>query len=106
LRSVWNAWPKSAIGLLVWRARMRRLAAVVVALIAGAFAAAASAAPADFAYNILAPGQFGGLPTTPNSTDQISLYDALTPLRGNVTTSDIQRLYKPENFQPNGATRS
>jgi acyl-homoserine lactone acylase PvdQ len=86
---------------------MRRLATFVAVLIVGAMAApgSASAARPDFAYNILAPGQFGGLPTTPNSTDQLSLYDALTPLRGNVTTGDIQRLYKPENFRPNGTIR-
>src|SRR5207342_2694969 len=27
-----------------------------------------------------------------------------TPLRGNVTEADIQRLFKPENFEPTGAT--
>ncbi|HJW69250.1 MAG TPA: penicillin acylase family protein [Candidatus Binatia bacterium] len=58
----------------------------------------------DFAYNILPPGQYGGLPVEPHSTDQIPLYDGLTPLRGTVTVDDIQRLYKPENFTPNGAT--
>ena len=84
---------------------MRRLAAVFALLLTGALAAPAAAAPSDFAFNLLAPGQFGGLPLTANSTDQASLYDALTPLRGNVTTDDIQRLYKPENFRPNGTTR-
>jgi acyl-homoserine lactone acylase PvdQ len=58
----------------------------------------------DFAYNILPPGQFGGLPLTVNSKDQLPLYDALTPLRGNVTEADIKRLFKPENFTPTGAT--
>jgi Penicillin amidase len=87
-------------------APMRRVGVVLAVLVAGAFAASASAAPRDFAYNILPPGQFGGIPTTPNSTDQIPLYDSLTPLRGNVTVGDIQRLYKPEDFRPTGATRS
>ena len=31
---------------------------------------------------ILPPGNYGGLPTTPQSTDQLPLYAALTPLRG------------------------
>jgi len=56
----------------------------------------------DFAYNILPPGQYGGLPTDVHSTDQILLYDGLTPLRGAVTVDDIQRFYKPENFTPTG----
>jgi acyl-homoserine lactone acylase PvdQ len=100
---------------------MRRLRVVLatwtccaIALPAGAAAAGNDNAnpsdhlgpSADFAYNILAPGQYGALPPTANSTDQVALYDALTPLRGNVTTDDIQRLYKPENFAPTGATRS
>ncbi len=58
----------------------------------------------DFAYNVLPPGQFGGLPLDPNSTDQIPLYDGLTPLRGNVTEGDIPKFFKRENFTPNGAT--
>jgi hypothetical protein len=61
------------------------------------------AAPArgqDFSYNILPPGQYGNLPTTVHSTDQLRLYDSLTPLRGNVSVGDIERLYKPEDFEP------
>ena len=61
------------------------------------------AAPArgqDFSYNILPPGQYGNLPTTVHSTDQLPLYDSLTPLRGNVSVGDIERLYKPEDFEP------
>jgi hypothetical protein len=58
----------------------------------------------DRAYYVLPPGNFGGLPTTDNSLDQLPLYDGLTPLRGNVTDADIDRLYLPENFQPVGET--
>ena len=58
----------------------------------------------DRAYYILPPGNFGGLPTTENSFDQLGLYDGLTPLRGNVTDEDIERLYLPEDFQPVGET--
>lgn len=82
--------------------RTRLLAGLAMAAIGALGATAARAA--DFAFNILPPGQYGGLPTTPNSTDQLPLYDGLTPLRGNVTTSDIERLFKPEDFEPNGPT--
>ena len=56
----------------------------------------------DTARYIMSPGNFGGLPTTDNSLDQLPLYDALTPLRGNVTTGNIDRLFLPENFAPVG----
>jgi hypothetical protein len=58
----------------------------------------------DFSYDILPPGQYGNLPTNAHSTDQLPLYDALTPLRGNVSIGDVERLYKPEDFEPNGPT--
>lgn len=59
----------------------------------------------DRAFYILPPGNYGGLPTTDESRDQIPLYDALTPLRGNVTDADIEANYLPEDFAPVGATR-
>ena len=59
----------------------------------------------DRARYILPPGNYGGLPTTDNSLDQLPLYDGLTPLRGNVTDADIDRYYLPEDFKPIGATR-
>lgn len=58
----------------------------------------------DRAYYILPPGNYGGLPTTDNSLDQLPLYDGLTPLRGNVTDEDIENLFLPEDFQPIGET--
>jgi acyl-homoserine lactone acylase PvdQ len=85
-------------------AGMRRLP-VLLALLA--LAAVPSAARAgDFSYNILPPGQFGGLPGTAanHGTDQIPLYDALTPLRGNVGVADILKHYKPESLAPIGAS--
>jgi acyl-homoserine lactone acylase PvdQ len=64
-----------------------------------------STAPAeDRAYYILPPGNFGGVPTTTNSLDQLPLYDGLTPLRDNVTDADIEQFFIPENFQPVGET--
>ena len=76
----------------------RAVSAVVVVLAALAAAPAVLAAPGDTARYILPPGNYGGLPTTENSTDQLPLYDGLTPLRGNVTAADIERLFLPENF--------
>jgi acyl-homoserine lactone acylase PvdQ len=73
--------------------------------VAAAFLATALAAPtanaADYAQTaraVLAPGQAGGVPATANSTDQIPLYDGLTPLFFNVSAADINRLYKPNVF--------
>jgi acyl-homoserine lactone acylase PvdQ len=76
----------------------------VVALLAVLAAVPAAASAADTSRYILPPGNFGGLPTTDESRDQLPLYDALTPLRGNVTQSDIERLFLPENFEPVGPT--
>ncbi len=58
----------------------------------------------DRAYYVLPPGNYGGIPTTENSFDQLALYDGLTPLRGNVTDTDIEALFLPENFEPAGET--
>jgi acyl-homoserine lactone acylase PvdQ len=77
-----------------------------------AFPASATAAPhetkskgeADISRYILPPGNFGGIPFTANSTDQLPLYAGLTPLRDNVTQADIDRFYLPEDFQPIGQT--
>src|SRR5882672_6981249 len=55
--------------------------------------------PADFAaqaWSILPPGENGGLSFDKNTADQAKLYDALTPLRGQVSQRDIQRYFKPE----------
>jgi acyl-homoserine lactone acylase PvdQ len=93
--------------------RLRRagvLAAVTALLVAGLAVAPAGAhrsppdAP-DRARYILPPGNYGGLPTTDDSLDQMPLYDALTPLRGNVSDADIDANYLPENLEPVGATR-
>ena len=62
---------------------------------------APSAAPAaDIARYILPPGNYGGVPFTENSRDQLPLYAGLTPLRDDVTMTDIEQLFLPEDFQP------
>src|SRR5436190_5283869 len=69
-----------------------------------AILAAVPAAAADLARYILPPGNFGGIPFTPNSTDQLPLYSSLSPLRDNITMADIDAHYLPEDFTPIGAT--
>jgi hypothetical protein len=61
---------------------------------------AAAAPAADTARYILPPGNYGGLPLTPNSTDQLPLYAGLTPLRDDITPADLEQFYLPEDFQP------
>src|SRR5207253_6838891 len=79
-------------------------AAVALAIAAGA----SGAAPLDHAsvaLSILPPGENGGLTFTANTTDQAKLYDALTPLQGNVTSADLHRYFKPETLGGGGAVR-
>ena len=54
----------------------------------------------DTARYVLPPGNYGGLPTTEHSLDQLPLYDGLTPLRGDVTRDDLEELFLPEDFTP------
>ena len=92
------------------RSSLRRalLTLAAASLLAGATAGTAAAKPkerSDTARYILPPGNYGGLPFTQNSRDQLPLYSGLTPLRDNVTDADIERFFLPEDFQPIGATR-
>jgi acyl-homoserine lactone acylase PvdQ len=90
----------------------RSLAGVVVAGVLLATGLGVSPTPAagadrlteDVVRYILPPGNYGGLPFTDESRDQLALYDGLTPLRGNVTDADIENHYLPENFEPIGQT--
>ncbi len=75
----------------------------VCALVAAVFAPAASAQE-DTARYILPPGNYGGVPFTANSTDQLPLYSGLTPLRDDISMDDINSHFLPENFAPIGAT--
>jgi acyl-homoserine lactone acylase PvdQ len=82
------------------------LTTMVATLSSGLPSAAGNGPPRgpDVARYILPPGNYGGFPTTEHSRDQLSLYDGLTPLRGNVTDADIQSHFLPEDFTPIGAT--
>jgi acyl-homoserine lactone acylase PvdQ len=67
-----------------------------VALVLG-FAWAAAAPPRDLAavaYNVLPPGQSGSLNFGANATDQLRLYDGLTPLFDRVSPADVSRMFK------------
>ena len=60
---------------------------------------------ASVAFNVLAPGQSGSLELTANSSDQLKLFDALTPRVGSVSASQLSRYFKPAWFRLRG-TRS
>jgi hypothetical protein len=78
--------------------------ASVVAVPAGGQTGPSGSPEADRAFYVLPPGNYGGLPTTDESRDQIPLYDALTPLRGDVSDADIDANFLPEDFAPVGTT--
>ncbi|HEY2937079.1 MAG TPA: penicillin acylase family protein [Gaiellaceae bacterium] len=73
-------------------------AAAAVALAAGAAGAAGPRDYASVALDILPPGENGGLTFTPNTNDQAKLYDALTPLRGDVTDAALHAYFKQETL--------
>jgi acyl-homoserine lactone acylase PvdQ len=58
----------------------------------------------DRARYILPPGNYGGLPTSENSTDQLPLYDGLTPLRGDIDDAALEEYFLPMDFEPVGET--
>ena len=73
---------------------------LAVATVATA-AVALAATPKDHAaqaWNVLPPGQAGGVAFTKNSTDQIALYEGLTRLRDRVTDTDLKRYFKRESL--------
>jgi acyl-homoserine lactone acylase PvdQ len=81
---------------------VKRIAvAAMTAACCFAIAGPASAARLDFGrqtYMILPPGQSGAIPPDGHSTDQLKLYDALTPLFDDVRPSHIKSLYKSARF--------
>jgi acyl-homoserine lactone acylase PvdQ len=57
---------------------------------------------AEVAFNVLPPGQNGSIVVNGHSTDQIPLYDGLTPLQGNVRAADVRRYFKSARFGAEG----
>jgi acyl-homoserine lactone acylase PvdQ len=83
------------------------VAATMVVCVAPA-ATPAFAARLDFGkqtWSILPPGQSGAVVPDRHSTDQLKLYDALTPLQGDIGRRDIPRYFKSARFfAPKGGT--
>jgi acyl-homoserine lactone acylase PvdQ len=57
---------------------------------------------AAVALNVLPPGQSGDLRFPLTASDQLKLYDGLTPRGGNVRPADLTRYFKPERFGVTG----
>ena len=80
----------------------------MVLAMALALATAASAAPLDFGrqtYSVMPPGQSGAIPAEENSLDQLPLYDALTPLGGDIRPRHIDRFFRSARFfEPRGGS--
>ncbi len=93
-------------------ARRRLLPSLLAAGLLAAIPSAAQGAsplhvrpPRDLsgpAYQILAPGDYGGLPPDENSFDQGLLYNELTPLQGSVTSEDLEKYFLSEKFGVTG----
>lgn len=77
------------------------VAAMAVVLCAGCTPGPSSAPPAKPAppmvdRDVLTPGEGGAIPATAASTDQLPLYDGLTPLGGDVTPADVEKYFKDD----------
>jgi acyl-homoserine lactone acylase PvdQ len=70
----------------------------LLALGFGASAAAPARPARDVVMNVLPPGESSSFALGPQSTDQLRLYDRLTPMFGNVRAPDLARTFKPERF--------
>ncbi len=84
---------------------MFRALAIVVSAAFVALPSAGGAAGGDYAavaLNVLPPGQSGSLLFPPTASDQLKLYDGLTPRGGNVRAADLTRSFKPERFGVSG----
>ncbi len=87
----------------IWRLALGMIAGCLLVALAAAPASAAT----DFsgsAFQILAPGEEGGLPPNEFSTDQGILYNKLTSHQGHVSPTTLEKFYLPEKFgQPGEA---
>ena len=84
---------------------MLRAVALAAGLALVALPAAGGALSTDYAsvaLNVLPPGQSGDLLFPPTASDQLKLYDGLTPRSGNVRPADLTRYFKPERFGVSG----
>ncbi len=84
---------------------MIRAVALAAATALVALPAAGGARSTDYAsvaLNVLPPGQSGDLLFPATATDQLKLYDGLTPRGGDVRAADLTRYFKPEGFGVSG----
>jgi acyl-homoserine lactone acylase PvdQ len=84
---------------------MVRAVALAAGLALAALPAAGGARSTDYAsiaLNVLPPGQAGELVFPPTASDQLKLYDGLTPRGGNVREADLTKYFKPERFGVSG----
>jgi acyl-homoserine lactone acylase PvdQ len=82
--------------------RALALAAAVALVALPAAGGTGSSDYASTALNVLPPGQSGDLLFPPTATDQLKLYDGLTPRGGNVRAADLTTYFKPERFGVSG----
>jgi acyl-homoserine lactone acylase PvdQ len=78
------------------------LAAFLALLLLPAAGGGVSRDYAAVALNVLPPGQSGDLRFPPTASDQLRLYDGLTPLFDRVRPADLGRYFKPERFGVTG----
>jgi acyl-homoserine lactone acylase PvdQ len=79
---------------------------LALSLVPAALAHADVTTPADFsgeALNVIPSGQYGGLPIPAGANTQLKMYDALTPLAGNVTDADLLADFKSEKLGTPGS---
>jgi hypothetical protein len=84
---------------------MRRVLVLAAAAALSCIPSAAGATRIDYAgvaLNVLPPGQSGDLLVPPTATDQLPLYDGLTPRGANVRPADLTRYFKSERFGVTG----
>lgn len=83
--------------------RPRLLAVLATAALLVLAPAAVARDYADEALNVIPSGQYGSVPPPPGADEQARLYDALTPLRGEVGPEDLQRTFKSARLGLAGA---
>ena len=77
---------------------MALLAGAVLGLGVGTSAAAPRPATRSVVLNVLPPGESGSFALGRHSTDQLRLYDRLTPMFDAVRPGDLSRTFKQESF--------
>ena len=78
---------------------MKRAAPLGVVVLLTAIGAQAAALRHDYALlarDVLPPGNYGGIKLDAHSSDQVKLYDGLTPLFDQVSDADITKDFKAE----------